>query len=376
MFGFGKKKKEDAGEFVFDEAGENFAADETAYDSSPSLMKGGGGGGSRFSPKLIGVIALLLVIGGGAAYYFLYMTPAPAKKPAKPAPRKVVAVAPKPAKPATQPATAATAPATATPVAATPPQPAATTAAPVAAQKPAGTPATATVPATQPAAPQSPPAQPVAVTPAPAVKPTPAKAQPAVPPQPVAVTQPPAEAKVSPKVAVTPEKKQAAKPAKSTSTRTAPANRGIYTLSAGTFADPTELHAAEREIKRLGYRPEIVTSFHKTPMTRLLVGYYSAAEAESLCRSYQKDYPGFFTLKRGEQVALYAGSYRDADRARAYAATLRDHGIKVAEETAVVAIPTKELRFGSFDDHDVAAAKAERARASGITAQVVSRQGE
>lgn len=262
---------------------------------------------------LLGLL-LLLALGGGG-YYYLNSSPPPQSKPA--APVKKVKVQP------------------------TKPVPA-----PVAAGKPAGPAPAATAPAkaSQPV-PVAPPAPAAAVKPASAI--------------PVA--------KAAPAVAVPEAKREAVAPT------VLPAGRQPFTLSAGAFLSQKHQRETEKKIHRLGYKPKVQTTYSMVPMTRLRLGVYDPATAQKRSQELSALCPDLFTLKQGDKVALYAGSYQSLDQARSFADQLYLRGIHVDEETVSLRMPLKKISFGSFASHTAAEKAAKRAAAAGLTAQVVKR---
>ena len=273
------------------------------------------------SQRTLLLVLLLLVIGGGG-YYFLSTTPVPPPEPPQPAPAVKAKVVVQPAAPA--PAVAVK-PASTTPVAAAPAkvqQPA--TPAPAAAVKPAS-------------------AAPVAAAPVKSPQPAVAAAAPA--------------AKGEAATSATP------------STPVKP-----FTLSAGTFISQSNLRAIEKKIRGLGYTPKVQSTYSMVPMTRLLLGVYDdPAAAQARSRELSSLVPDIFSLKQGESVALYAGSYQGIDEARRFADQLYKQGILVDEETVTLRMAVKKVNYGSFASRAAAEKAAKRAATVGLTAQVVKR---
>lgn len=296
------------------------------------------------SRTLLLALLLLLVLGGGG-YYFLNAPVSP-PSPSKP-------VAPVKAKVKVQPVTPA-------PATAVKPSPAPVAVAPVkgaqSAPKAAATPAAGV----NPAAPAS-VAKKVAA---------PAATEPTVAATPAAVVKPASPAPVDQKVvAAAPAAKN---PVVTSDAR--PATRQPFTLSAGSFVSQKNLRAVEKKIRSLGYTPKVQTTYSMVPMTRLLLGVYDdpiAAQARS--RELSKLVPDLFSLKQGDSVALYAGSYQDVDQARRYADQLYQLGILADEETVTLRMPVKNVSYGSFASRAAAEKAAKRAGSAGLTAQVVKR---
>ena len=154
----------------------------------------------------------------------------------------------------------------------------------------------------------------------------------------------------------------------------APATRQPFTLSAGAFLVQEHHQEIVKKIRRLGYTPKVQTTYSMVPMTRLLLGVYdNPAAAQVRSRELSALIPQLFSLKQGEKIALYAGSYQDIDQARRFADKLYQQGILADEETVSLRMPLKKISFGSFASRAAAEKAAKRAAAAGLSAQVVKR---
>lgn len=275
---------------------------------------------------LLGLL-LLLAIGGGG-YFYLSGKPAPPATP-QAAVKAKVKVQVKAAAPATTPApVTATKPASPIPVAVAPVKSSA--AAPVAKNQPTS------------------PISPVAAAPAKSPQALPATKE-----------------KTAPVAAVAP-------PAARSEAESSPAPLP-FTLFAGVVFGQKEQREIEKKIHRLGYTPKVKTTYSMVAMTRLLLGVYDPATAKVRSKELGSQIPGFFSMKQGDKVALYAGSYQDLDQARSFADQLYVRGIHVDEEPVTLRMPSKEIRYGSFASRTSAEKAAKRAVAAGLSAQVVKR---
>jgi septal ring-binding cell division protein DamX len=331
MFGIGKQTGEEKGmdktkenqdeekiEFDFEEDDnlpfaddENFSEEEFPEEEPEP----------RTSPSrsviLLGLL-LLLALGVGGYYYLQSPPPPPVKAPA-PVTKKVKVQAAAPV-------------ATTAPTAVNPAKPAAVAASPAATSAP-----TAILPA-----------KPVAV---------------AAPPE---KTTLPAPAQVAAAGALPMEKSAVAVTA-------VPAARQPYTLAVGAFLSQDHLRTVEKKINRLGYTPKVQTTYSMVPMTRLLLGVYAPVDAAVRQRELATQVPELFTLKTGDKVALYAGSYLSLNAARSAADKLYLRGIHVDEETVTLRMPLKKISYGSFATQKEAEKAAKSAAAVGLTAQVIKR---
>ena len=329
MFGIGKKKEaekvatkaeegaSDEIQFDFEEDDklpfddEGFDDEYVEEDESPSPRQ-------AVSQRTLLLGLLLLLALGGGGYYYLNSSPAPPPKPAAPV-KATVAVQPATPAPATAPITAVEIkPVSPVPAAGTPVK---EQSAPVAKEQ--AVPAATTAVGTK--------------TPVPA-------ATAAVP------------SEVKGEVAV------------------APATRQPFTLSAGAFLAQEHQQEVVKKIRRLGYTPKVQTTYSMVPMTRLLLGVYdNPAAAQARSRELSALIPQLFSLKQGEKIALYAGSYQDIDQARRFADKLYQQGILADEETVSLRMPLKKISFGSFASRAAAEKAAKRAAAAGLSAQVAKR---
>lgn len=293
-------------------------------------------GKKKGSSTRILLLILLLVVAVAGAFFYFGLSEEP--EVAAPAPVKKQPIAmPVPVAP---------------PVPATETQPVAGTAQPVA----VAAPVTAKVEAA--------PAGPAAMQTESATGPVAKKAQPGT--EAVAVTPQPA-APVAKVEAPTPT------PMAAPVAKAAAAPVGKYTVDAGSFLLDANRREAEKVIGALGYPAEAVTVKRPIQMVRLRVGSYPPADAEAKRAAISSFAPGAFTLPRGEEVVVYAGSYLDLDKARAFADRLFLNGVEVEEEKAEVPMKLVRITFGSFPDQEAARQAAARAQSAGLNAVVVGR---
>ena len=290
-------------------------------------------GGSK---RLLYLLLFLVVLAGVAVYMFVL---APADGPSPPvkvvkAPRQSIATPmPKPSTPAAQATKAAV---------------------------PAAVPAPET-PLKAEVQPVTPPAKT-----APAVEPTPVK--PTVAASTVAKSEPMAAAKPAAAPTEVKPKLFESKPTP------APMAVGAYTLSAGAFVMQSSVDGVVKKIRKLGYEPKISKIKRPIEMTRLLVGVYPSNEATKKLSEIKKVSSGAFSLGKGSQTAVYAGSYLVLDRARVFAdTTLSKNGIKVTEETALVDRTLQRVTFGSFASREEAAKTSQKVAGKGLEAKPVKK---
>lgn len=215
-------------------------------------------------------------------------------------------------------------------------------------------------PATPASAPTVKPASPapVAAVPAQGSQPAPAGQEKAVPAAKAVASAPAAVAaptEVKPEVAA------------------ATVTRQPFTLSAGVFLSQKHQREVEKKIRHLGYTPKVQTTYSMVPMTRLRLGVYDPATAQVRSRELSTQIPGLFSMKQGDKVVLYAGSFQSLDQARSFADQLYLRGILVDEETVSLRMPLKKISFGSFATRAAAEKAAKKVAVSGLTAQVVKR---
>ncbi|MBE0597612.1 MAG: SPOR domain-containing protein [Desulfuromonadales bacterium] len=148
---------------------------------------------------------------------------------------------------------------------------------------------------------------------------------------------------------------------------------GKYRVDAGSFLLDANRRQAEGAIRKLGFQPEAVTIKRTVEMVRLRVGSYPPAEAAVKLQQVAALSPGAFSLAKGGEVTVYAGSYADLDKARAQADRLFLNGLELQEEVARVPMNLVRVTFGDFPDRKAALAAADRATSAGLQAVVVNR---
>jgi hypothetical protein len=333
------------------EEGEQSAPVEPPPEKKKKKMSLGGGGKSR---SLLLVLLLVIAIGGGA-YYFMGLgetTPEPVSQPAKP--QKSVSLPPQPSQPAVKkPAVAPKPQAAAVKLVAPEPPPAKIVAA-------------ETKPAPKPAAVAPAPVKPEATAP----KPEKAAKAP-VPPAPKVVTAAP---EVKPMVKTTPpvqKKTQPAAPAKVATAIAKPAGQGPYTLDAGAYLVTSNREALEVKLLALGYKPVVEPVEVDVQLVRLRLGEFPENEVEEALK-YVKGYaPDAFSLRKGDQHVVYAGSFLDRGNIDALKQRLTKEGIPVKEEPVEVKRTLSRVRFGSFPNEEKALAAVQEVEKAGIQAMVV-----
>jgi len=195
--------------------------------------------------------------------------------------------------------------------------------------------------------PPQPPAEPAARQPAeveaqPAVSPvqqSPAAPKPAAPAAKVE-TRPEPDA---PKPAETPPADP--KPA---SPKQSAADGKRYSLQVGAFVFKTNLNHSIDKLKALGYETRVDESAGELKLTRLHAGEYPPADAPARLALLKQKAPDAFSLPEGGRVLLYAGSFKNARRAKAYADKLRAQGFDIRLEEALVPMTLFKLRAGRF----------------------------
>ncbi|PLX84525.1 MAG: hypothetical protein C0618_11335, partial [Desulfuromonas sp.] len=149
-------------------------------------------------------------------------------------------------------------------------------------------------------------------------------------------------------------------------------DEAAYVLQIGAFAFKKNLDRALSAVEALGYHPQVLTGKKKqVRMLRLRVGAFAPAEAREQLQTLKPLAPGAFLVRDGEQMVLYAGSYRSVGRARGQADLLFEKGIELQEETADLVMPVSVVRFGGFADRATAEKVAHKAKDAGLEILVV-----
>lgn len=186
----------------------------------------------------------------------------------------------------------------------------------------------------------------------------------AVPPQPGSPAVPAAQVEIHPPAPTPP-------PVSPAPSEKAPVGGGVFSLETGPLVLPRELASAEKALRRLGFEPRRMSARQEVTLIRLRAGEYPPAEAKTRLAELLASVPSAFSLPRGDQVAVYAATYYDIDKARTFADQLYGKGIRLEEEQAQVAITVQRLRFGSFPDRAAAARAADRTAAAGLETSIV-----
>jgi cell division septation protein DedD len=233
--------------------------------------------------------------------------------------------------------------------------------------------------------------QPIALPTKPPIKPAPAKpvvAEVPVPVTPAKLSDVPAkpveQAAEAPQLPKTPAlvAEKAAATEKTTSeatpsvTETQPAEvspHGAYSVQVGAYLLQSNLQDAEKKAARTGY-PSLVKEARKvTSMTRLLYGRFTPTEADAKLAELKQQSPGAFKIVEGDQVAVYAGSYSNLDKARRSADLFFEKGLSLEEVAVEVPIPLYILKLGPFTDRAAAEKAVRDAKAVGLPTQVVKK---
>ncbi len=336
----------DKDDFHFEEEGEESSFDMTGGVDGPGLHGDEGLDSmdssfvqtkKRSLSRPLLLVLLLLVLCLAAGYYYLNLTPAPEVKAPVPVAKKQaipLPVMPSPPPPGPAPAESGTTVA------------------------PSPVPAPVTRPLEKGVVEETLSQKEVAVV------------EPAVAPrsEPVANPSPKSEAKTEARPAMKPVPEPAAVAASAPVSPT-----GKYILQGGAFLVHDNLSEAEKTIRALGFEPRLEPGTKTAKMTRLRVGLYSPENARSKILEVRALAPDAFLARAGGQVGVYVGSFYDLDKARRFADTLYQKGLRVEEEYVEVSLPLTILTFGDFPDMSTARQAAERARAKGLDVLIVQR---
>ncbi|ORJ57561.1 SPOR domain-containing protein [Geothermobacter hydrogeniphilus] len=145
-----------------------------------------------------------------------------------------------------------------------------------------------------------------------------------------------------------------------------------YRVQVGAFLLKSNLHAAEKKVRQLGFTPVLSEARKKSSMTRLKYGSFSPEEGRRKLAELKKIDADAFVLHEGDRLGVYAGSYLDLDKARHYADLLWEKGIHVDEVPVEVDVPLHRLSLGGFTDRESARAAAEKAKKAGLEARVIA----
>jgi hypothetical protein len=185
-------------------------------------------------------------------------------------------------------------------------------------------------------------------------------------PQPVA--KPEAQAPPLPATAPAREVARAAAPISSPE----PEKNVLYTLQTETFLFKSRAVAAEKVIRKLGYKPEMREEIREVKMTRLLIGTFPKQKAKAMRKNLLAKAPNIFLLSKGDQVSVYAGSYGMPAFAEQEKNRLAAEGIMAEKVAAMMPMPVQILTFGVFTDRSAAQTAADLVRATGLKVLILA----
>ena len=109
-----------------------------------------------------------------------------------------------------------------------------------------------------------------------------------------------------------------------------PANQLVlYSVSVGPLITSAEVSQAVEQLQQLGFQPEKVRGRGAVTMIRLLEGEYPAKIARKHLERLKQYVNSAFLLPHGEELAVFAGSFHQEDRAIKLQNNLADQKIAV-----------------------------------------------
>lgn len=148
-----------------------------------------------------------------------------------------------------------------------------------------------------------------------------------------------------------------------------------WSIQVGTYVLEDALSIDMGRLRKAGLEPVITSGVRKKlVMNRLyLAEYTDRADAMSSLEKLKRHTSDAFILDQGGKHAVYAGSYLLDARAGSEMERLNAAGFKVSMKRADVAIPSRSLSLGPFNDKKAADAALNKLKAAGMKA-VISKQ--
>jgi hypothetical protein len=103
----------------------------------------------------------------------------------------------------------------------------------------------------------------------------------------------------------------------------------LLTVTVGPLISDDEVEQAVKQLKQLGFQPEINRGRGIVAMIRLLEGTYPADIARTHLIQLKKCVKSAFLLPQGDQISVYAGSFHQEDRAKTLQHDLEKKNIRV-----------------------------------------------
>ena len=103
----------------------------------------------------------------------------------------------------------------------------------------------------------------------------------------------------------------------------------LFTVTVGPFINSVELRQAMSQLQELGLNPQKNPGRGPIRMIRLLEGVYPAAKARARLAMVQKVVKSAFLMPDGDNLAVYAGSFHQEDRAQQLQEDLADKMLNV-----------------------------------------------
>jgi len=111
----------------------------------------------------------------------------------------------------------------------------------------------------------------------------------------------------------------------------APVNQpaSLLTVSVGPLISDDEVTHAVEQLQQLGFQPETKRGRGLVTMIRLLEGTYPAAIAHNHLSQLKKNVKSAFLLPQGDQLAVFAGSFHQENRAKTLQSDLAKKNVHV-----------------------------------------------
>jgi cell division septation protein DedD len=147
---------------------------------------------------------------------------------------------------------------------------------------------------------------------------------------------------------------------------------GAWLVETGSYLDEAALKAVTRQLRTLGFEPQVSTTRTEVAMTRLRLWDVPAADVQEALAYARGIAPDAFALRAGEFFTIYAGTFTNPRNLQQMTERLTSEGVRVEAEPVLVKRAVSRVRITGLVDQAAAAAVAAKVRQAGIAAEVVA----
>lgn len=147
---------------------------------------------------------------------------------------------------------------------------------------------------------------------------------------------------------------------------------GAWSILVGNYVNETALSAGMGRVRKAGLEPTVKQSVRKkSTMNRLFVSEFNdRAAAQSNLENLKRHTSDAFVIEQGGKFVLYAGSYLQSEAARTEKERLKGAGFTATIKHADIAIPSRSLSVGPFNNKKAADSALLKLKRAGIKASL------